>query len=367
MDRLRNYGRCAALTAGFFFCMAISAYALDVTLQWDANTEPDLAGYKIYYRAESSGGGVLGNYDGTGAYEGDSPIEMTLAQDENSDPNTVEFTVTGLPNGQTFFLVVTAYDNEDPSNESGPSNEVDTGSASPDTTPPVISNVQVSSTTENSAVIVWTTDEPSDSTVQCGTSSSTWGNYPFSEHDATLVTGHSVLLTDLAAGTSYCFRVGSTDGSENGPTISDESTFTTLAAADYYVESVPLDLQSSTPESEDVLLTLHNIPFGTTAIELVMTVYDADFSEEGRLYINGQGPISLFGDEGLGANDSISVIIAPIVTEIAWYQLGQNTLTFWHDSTAGFVIEEISLNFVTQDHDNISPKGLRIDSRLSRY
>ena len=76
------------------------AYALDVTFQWDANKEPDLDGYKVYYRAGSSGNGVLTNYNGTGVHEGNSPIPVPLALDENADPGIVEFTVTGLPDGQ---------------------------------------------------------------------------------------------------------------------------------------------------------------------------------------------------------------------------------------------------------------------------
>jgi hypothetical protein len=275
----------------------------------------------------------------------------------------VEYTVSNLPDGLTYFFVVTAYDNEMPSNESGPSNEADTTSLAPDMTPPVISNVQVSATTHDSAVIVWTTDEPSNSEVQYGTTSSTWGNYSSSKHDAALTTAHSVELEGLAPSTSYSFMVGSMDESGNGPSTSWEMGFATVALPDYEIEGTPIDLQSSTPESDNVLLTLNNIPFGTTAIELVMTVKDADFSDEGRLYINGQGPIALFGDQGIGDNDSISVTMDPITTDIEWYQLGQNTFTFWHDSTGGFVIEEIVVNFVTQDASDIRPKGLRISNR----
>jgi hypothetical protein len=227
MKTCKKWGKLFLLTVGMVFCLTASAHALYVTLQWDANKETDLAGYKIYYRAGSSGGGVLGNYDGTGANEGDSPIEMTLAQDENSDPNTAEFTVSNLPDGQTYFFVVTAYDNEEPSNESGPSNEADTTSFEPDTTPPVVSNVQVSGTTHDTAVIVWSTDEPSNSEVQYGTATGTWGNYPHSEFDAALVTAHSVELTGLLSSTSYRFMVGSTDGSGNGPTTSVELSFAT--------------------------------------------------------------------------------------------------------------------------------------------
>lgn len=98
---------------------ALPALAFDVTLQWDANTETDLAGYKVYYGTTQGG-----PYQGTGATEGDSPITMPLAQDENPDPATVEKTLRGLTLGTMYYFVVTAYDNETPVNESGYSNEV---------------------------------------------------------------------------------------------------------------------------------------------------------------------------------------------------------------------------------------------------
>jgi fibronectin type 3 domain-containing protein len=80
-----------------------------VTLEWDANTEPDLAGYKVYYKTGSSGA----PYDGTGATEGDSPIDV-------SDVTT--YTLHGQAEGVAYFFVVTAYDTE--GLESDYSNEV---------------------------------------------------------------------------------------------------------------------------------------------------------------------------------------------------------------------------------------------------
>jgi hypothetical protein len=85
----------------------------------------------------------------------------------------------------------------------------------------------VTSTTDTSAVIEWTTDEASNSVVQYGTSSSTWGSYPYSENGAGLVTSHNVTLTGLNDTTTYYFRVGSTDASGNGPTTSNEVSFST--------------------------------------------------------------------------------------------------------------------------------------------
>jgi len=104
------------LLAIVFILVTVPLYALDVTLQWDANTEPDLAGYKVYFDIDSGE-----PYDWA-----NSPITMTLNLDENSDPNVVEYTLIALPDGVIWYFVVTAYDNQDL--ESGYSNEVNTGS-----------------------------------------------------------------------------------------------------------------------------------------------------------------------------------------------------------------------------------------------
>jgi len=93
------------------FSFAAPTYAQDVTLEWDANTEPDLAGYNVYYKTGSSGP----PYNGTGATEGNSPIDVG---------NVTQFTLTGLPDGVTYFFVVTAYNTGDV--ESDYSNEVST-------------------------------------------------------------------------------------------------------------------------------------------------------------------------------------------------------------------------------------------------
>lgn len=73
-----------------------------VTLAWDANTEPDLAGYKVYWGRSS------GRYDNT-------PVP-TVAPSANPT-----FTTPALPNG-TWYFAVTAYNTA--GMESGYSNEV---------------------------------------------------------------------------------------------------------------------------------------------------------------------------------------------------------------------------------------------------
>jgi hypothetical protein len=88
----------------------------EVTLQWDANTESNLAGYKVYYDTDPDP-----PYAGIGALEGNSPIEVYPDYDENPDPNIVEYTIHDLPN-ETCYFAVTAFNTDQL--ESGFSNEI---------------------------------------------------------------------------------------------------------------------------------------------------------------------------------------------------------------------------------------------------
>ncbi len=221
----KTFRKSILLSIALFFCFVTPAYALDVTLQWDANTEPDLAGYWIYYDTDSGH-----PYTGSGAQQGNSPIQMTLAQDQNPDPNVVEYTVYNLPTG-TYYFSVTAYNTGNL--ESGYSNEVNTNS-SPDSTPPIISNIQVASVTDTTAVITWTTNEASDSQVQYGTSS---GNYPSNANSTGMVTSHAINLTGLSQNTTYYYRVRSRDVATN-TTTSNEMNFTTNLTPDTTAPSI---------------------------------------------------------------------------------------------------------------------------------
>lgn len=96
-----------------------------------------------------------------------------------------------------------------------------------DTTPPTISAVTVSSTSQSGATITWTTNEAADSQVNYGATSS-YGSH--STLDSTLVTSHSVTLSGLTASTTYHYQVVSKDASSNSASSSD-ATFTTQAAS----------------------------------------------------------------------------------------------------------------------------------------
>jgi len=93
-----------SLTAfmAFFFISPVTiqnAHAAEITLAWDQNPESDIAGYKVYYGLES---GAYSNVIDIGSY--------------------TSCTISGLEEGETYFIVATAYDTS--GNESAYSGEI---------------------------------------------------------------------------------------------------------------------------------------------------------------------------------------------------------------------------------------------------
>jgi PKD repeat protein len=89
---LRALRRCYGALFSFvamYLLMSLSgvASAAQTTLAWDANTQPEVAGYMLHY------GTTSGNYAGT--------IDTG---------KVTQHTVTGLLDGQTYYFAVTAYD-----------------------------------------------------------------------------------------------------------------------------------------------------------------------------------------------------------------------------------------------------------------
>jgi hypothetical protein len=114
---------CSCTYCLFFFAGAIIFFAYgvssaaEVTLAWDANTESDLMGYKIYY--DTSPGDP---YDGTDAAQGISPI--IVLREDLDDRDNPRFTLTGLNENEDYYFILTAFDHENL--ESGYSNEAST-------------------------------------------------------------------------------------------------------------------------------------------------------------------------------------------------------------------------------------------------
>lgn len=92
-----------------------------------------------------------------------------------------------------------------------------------DTTAPLISNPLATNITFNSVMIAWNTNEGATSQVEYGTTTSYGATTTL---NSSLVTSHSMAITDLATSTTYHFRVLSKDAAGN-LAISGDFTFTT--------------------------------------------------------------------------------------------------------------------------------------------
>jgi hypothetical protein len=111
-------------------------------------------------------------------------------------------TLTGLISGTTYYFVAQSTGASGATGYSAVMSFTTTGTAPAG--PPVISNVSVSSITNTTATITWTTDQASSSLVNFGT---TTGYGSASPLNPTSVTSHSVTLTGLTPGTTYDFDV----------------------------------------------------------------------------------------------------------------------------------------------------------------
>jgi hypothetical protein len=103
-----------------FFAGQATCFATNVSLQWDPATDPSVAGYKVYYQADSS----TQPFSGTGATNGASPINVQ---------NLTSATVSGLDPSHAYNFAVTAY------NASGVESPYSNIAYVPESAPPAIS------------------------------------------------------------------------------------------------------------------------------------------------------------------------------------------------------------------------------------
>jgi hypothetical protein len=96
-----------------------------------------------------------------------------------------------------------------------------------DTAPPVVTGV-TAAVSPSLATITWTTNEPSTSQVQYGTTTAYGSSTTL---DTTLVTSHSVSVTGLQSAQTYDYRVISKDNAGNQTTTGNFSFATTVPAA----------------------------------------------------------------------------------------------------------------------------------------
>ena len=129
----RMYG--PLLVAALVLTLAPAALAKTVKLAWSASTDPNVVGYKVYYRADSADL----PFNGTGATEGNSPIDVG---------SSLSVTLSNLPDNQVQYIGVAAYDAY--GNESPLSNIVSSPAVVASVNqPPVMTAIAAQSVAEN--------------------------------------------------------------------------------------------------------------------------------------------------------------------------------------------------------------------------
>lgn len=182
--------------------------------------------------------GTPGIADGTPVFGETSELVF----DENTLVVNHSVTVTGLSAGIDYLFQVSSTDASgntvSTSTPTGAATKLQvpggfgsfTTSTQSDSQFPVITGgPTVIASTSSSLTVEWETDESANSNVLFGTSADNLDNQEIS---GTNVTTHRVVLTKLAAGTTYSYEVASTDASGNGETRSKTAFGTTPSAED---------------------------------------------------------------------------------------------------------------------------------------
>jgi hypothetical protein len=226
----------------------------------------------------------------------------------------------------------------------------------PDVTPPTISALSTSVVGTSSANITWTTNEPADSVVHFGTDPASLAQ---TTSNSSLVTAHNIGLTGLTAGTTYYYRVTSTDGAGNAaiaPTTDPPPSFTTTA---------PPVITSASTASGTVgtafayQITATNTPgtYGATGLPAGLSVNISSGLVSGTPTTAGTSTVTLSATNGAGAGTAtltLTVAPAPPVITSASTASGAVSVAFTYQVSATNVPTSYSATGL--------PAGLSVDS-----
>jgi len=227
-------------------------------------------------------------------------------------------------------------------------------STPPDSTPPVISNVQVNSVSDVSATISWVTDEQATSQIEYGVTAA-YGSIVSEKDD--LEINHTVTITGLQADKTYYFRAVSADSHKNKSISDSGQSFTTMApiptgpevgkrAPDFTVSTLDGDAVTlSSLRGKIVMVNFWSVGCGPCMVEM------PDIDE---IYKTWSGPVDLkvlainVGDHEMYIRKAIEekkwempIYIDPDRVAIKGYQIYRIPRTFFVDSSG--IIRKIEL------------------------
>ena len=154
---------------------------------------------------------------------GATPALGTFTNPDEVFKQTHRVVLNNLLSGATYYYRVLS---RDAANQASASDTLAFLAARPDSTPPLIGNINALGAQASSVRLVWSTDEIATSQVEYGLTPS-YG--ALSPEDSTLTTTHEIRLAGLNSNATYHFRVISQDAQGNRA-VSGDAQFTTLAA-----------------------------------------------------------------------------------------------------------------------------------------
>ena len=221
--------------------------------------------------------------------------------------------------------------------------------------PPVINNVTLSSITDNSATISWTTDTLSDSLVDYGTTSL----YGSTDSDAAMTTNHSIDLTGLGQSTEYHFQVTSTDNYGSSSTSGDY-IFSTTGPITLRITS---PLENDLINRSDVLVTgtvsnLSDNETGVTVNGIVAVVYGDQFFANHVPLQDGQNTITAHATDTADNTATHAILVdsdssVPHVTLRANIESGIAPLTTYFSVSTSIPNSVVNYDFYDDDDDEI--------------
>ncbi|HKY33165.1 MAG TPA: LamG-like jellyroll fold domain-containing protein [Candidatus Polarisedimenticolia bacterium] len=146
---------------------------------------------------------------------------LSLGLEMPAEPYSLAWNTTSVPNGSHTLSAAV----RDAAGNASVSPSITVIVDNP-AVPPVITGPAANGLSSSSAMVTWTTDKPSDSQVEYGT---TTGYGTLTPLRTEMTVSHSETLSGLQAGTTYHYRVRSRDA-QGLLSVSAGSTFTTLPA-----------------------------------------------------------------------------------------------------------------------------------------
>lgn len=167
---------------------------------------------------------------------------------------------------------------------------------------PVIGSVKAGALTTTSATVTWTTDQPSASQVEFGT---TPAHGSLSAFSAALTTSHSVILTGLTAGTTYDYAALSAN-STGQVGKSENFTFTTASVAGSTaitgVTAGGITTNSATIRWTTDQPSTSQVEYGTTPAHGFLSAFSSQLATSHAVILTGLSPGTAYDYAALSTN-----------------------------------------------------------------